>query len=154
MSETKSERAKPLSKYSELGKYAKWEREREEENRKLLSEKRFDNLLSKYSELERESEKILVEFNFIISGPLDDNDPQRCDKLKHKFDKNLTKSVKLLDKLQDLLGITDEDYWRLMTIGEKDNTLCDRDDEICVAYEKLKKLISKKKSRTMKNHKN
>ena len=138
------------SKYSEFGKYAKWEREREEENRKLLSEKskhenRFDNLLSKYSELERETEKILAEFNFIISGPLDDNDPQRCDKLKHKFDKNHTKSAKLLDKLQDLLGITDEDYWRLMTIEEKDNALCDKDDEICAAYEKLKKLISEKK---------
>ena len=102
------------------------------------TKRKFNDLLSEYSELERESKEILSEFDELISGPLNNNASQRCDKLKDKFDKNFIKSDNILDKLWDLSEITEPNLSQLITIKEKRDMLCDRDDEICIADEKLK----------------
>ena len=136
------------------------------------TKREFDDLLSKYYELDIESEGILSKFDELISDPSRIGNSQRCDEMKDKFDKNFIKSIYILDKLDDLVEtfelndlrafkiiIRDRRDELIERIGEMDDNLSkiiikqadeklqkplEIEEEIKRADKKLQKLIGKK----------
>ncbi len=116
------------------------------------TKREFDDLLSKYFELEIESYGILSKFDELISDPSRIGNSQRCDEMKDKFDKNLLKSIYILDKLDDLVETFELNDLRAFEIIMRDrrDELLERKDEmddnllkiiIKQADEKLQKLL-------------
>ncbi len=110
----------------------------------------LNDLLSECSELDKESREILSEFDKLISDPSKNNASQQRDELIDKTDEILLKSEDILEKLWDLSEITEPNLSQLLTIGglikEKCDMLCDRDDEIYIADEKLQNLLKIKRA--------
>ena len=123
------------------------------------TERKFNCLLSKYSELEKESKEIVSEFYELISDPSRIGNSQRCDELIDKYDDILLKSDDILDKLDDLTEALKLNDPRRHTfeiiVRNKRDALLEREDKINdilpkiiikLANEKLQKLIEKEKT--------
>ena len=106
------------------------------------------DLLSKHSEIMSESHEILSELSELSSNPPKNNSLQRINDLVRKNSEFLRKADFISERFSNLLEISEPNLSRLPTIGkiikEKYDTLCDKEDEMYMADEKIHKLLWEK----------